>query len=308
AQDVLRTGRARLATYGISDADAISVGLTCGGTIHVFVRLLDGEILDRIVSAVRRDAPLAIAIRLDGDQVGAERVVGRDGEDAYGSLGNPGLDYAVTGEAQAVLAAGGNVVRAFGHDGEPVGVDVRVFIGSFAPKPNMYIFGGVDFTRAMAHAGKDLGYRVTIVDARPVFATRQRFPQADEVVVAWPDEFLRRAPIDERTAIIVLTHDAKFDVPLLQVALKSRAGYIGAMGSRRTHADRVEHLREVGVTDVELARINAPIGLDIGARTPEETAISIVAEIIALRAGRQGARLSTGTEPVHAQPRSPLIA
>lgn len=308
AQDVLRTGRARLVTYGISDADAISVGLTCGGTIHVFVRLLDPEILRRIADAVRRDAPIALAIRLDGDRAGAERTVGRDGEDPYGTLGAAGLDYAVTGEADAVLAAGANVVRAFGDDGEPTGVDVRVFIGSFAPKPNMYIFGGVDFTRAMVHAGKDLGYRVTVVDARPVFATQKRFPQADEVVVAWPDEFLSRAPIDERTAIIVLTHDAKFDVPLLMVALKSRAGYIGAMGSRRTHADRVAHLRESGVTDAELERINAPIGLDIGARTPEETAISIAAEIIALRAGRQGGRLSTSSQPVHAQPRSPLTA
>jgi xanthine dehydrogenase accessory factor len=308
AQDVLRTGRARLASYGISDAEAISVGLTCGGTIHVLVRRLDVEILARIAAAVRRDAPLALAIRLDGDEAGAERVVGRDGEDAYGSLGTPGLDYAVTGEAQAVLAAGGNVVRSFGRDGEPTGVDVRVFIGSFAPKPNMYIFGAVDFTRAMVHAGKDLGYRVTVVDARPVFATRQRFPQADDVVVAWPDEFLSGAPIDERTAIVVLTHDAKFDVPLLRVALRSRAGYIGAMGSRRTHADRVTRLREEGVSDAELARINAPIGLDIGARTPEETAVSIAAEIIALRAGREGGRLSIGSQPVHAPSRSAIGA
>ncbi len=299
AQDVLRTGRARLVTYGISDADAISVGLTCGGTIHIFVEILDSEILQRIAEAVRDDVPIALAIGLDGTILGRERLVTGDG-DAYASMGNDGLDHAVSGEARALLAAGDTVVRTFGADGEPVGLDVRVFIRSFAPKPNMYIFGAIDFSRAMVHVGKDLGYRVSVIDARPIFATRQRFPQADEIVVEWPDEFLSEAPIDERTALVILTHDSKFDIPLLQVALRTRAGYIGAMGSRRTHAERVEQLRAAGVTDEELARINAPIGLDIGSRTPEETAISIAAEIIAMRSGRKGGSLSKGTEPVHA--------
>jgi xanthine dehydrogenase accessory factor len=307
AQDVLRTGRARLVTYGISDADAISVGLTCGGTIHIFVEMLDREILERVTDAVRRDAPIALAIGLDGKIVGLERLIGEDG-DAFGSMGNEGLDHAVAGEARALLAAGDTVIRTFGEEGEPVGVDVRVFIRSFAPKPNMYVFGAIDFSRAMVHVGKDLGYRVSVIDARPVFATRQRFPHADDVVVEWPDEFLSRAPIDERTALVILTHDAKFDIPLLQVALQTRAGYIGAMGSRRTHAERVEQLRAAGVTDAELARIHAPIGLDIGARTPEETAISIAAEIVGVRSGRKGGSLSQGTEPVHGTPRSPLAA
>lgn len=306
AQDVLRTGRARLVTYGISDSEAISVGLTCGGTIHIFVRLLDPEILERIARAVREDAPLALAIRLDGDETGWERVI--RGDDTYGSLGTEGLDYAVSGEARAFLATGTTAVRSFGSSGEPTLADVRVFIGSFAPKPNMYIFGGVDFTRAMVHSGKDLGYRVTVVDARPIFATPERFPQADDVVVAWPDEFLSRAPVEERTAIIVLTHDPKFDIPLLLVALRTSAGYIGAMGSRRTHAERVAKLREEGVTEEQLSRINAPIGLDIGAQTPEETAISIAAEIIALRTGHEGGRLSAGTAPVHGTRRAPIGA
>jgi len=299
AQDVLRTGRARLVTYGISDADAISVGLTCGGTIHIFVEMLDPEVLRRIADAVRQDAPIALAIGLDGPIVGGVRLVTADG-DPFGSMGNDGLDYAVSGEAQALLAAGDTVVRAFGAEGEPVGVDVRVFIRSFTPKPNMYIFGAIDFSRAMVHVGKDLGYRVSVIDARPIFATRQRFLQADEVIVEWPDEFLGKAPIDERTALIILTHDAKFDIPVLQVALRTPAGYIGAMGSRRTHAERVEKLRAAGVTGDELARIHAPIGLDIGSRTPEETAISIAAEIIAMRSGRKGGSLSKSTEPVHA--------
>ncbi|MBV8425115.1 MAG: XdhC family protein, partial [Candidatus Eremiobacteraeota bacterium] len=197
AQDVLRTNRARLVTYGISDADAISVGLTCGGTIHIFVQLLDEEILQRIAAAVRTDAPVALAIRLDGEQVGRSRVVRGDSGEAYGSLGSSGLDHAATGEARALLAAGDTLIRTFGRDGEPTGVDVRVFIRSFAPKPNMYIFGAIDFTRAMVHVAQDLGYRAVVVDARPIFATRQRFPHADEVVVAWPDEFLAKAPVDE---------------------------------------------------------------------------------------------------------------
>jgi len=307
AQDVLRTGRARLVTYGISDAEAISVGLTCGGTIHIFVEMLDAEILRRIADAVGRDAPIALAIGLDGAIAGRERLVTGD-DDTFGSMGNDGLDHAVSGEARALLAAGDTVVRTFGADGEPVGLDVRVFIRSFAPKPNMYIFGAIDFSRAMVHVGKDLGYRVSVIDARPIFATRQRFPHADEVVVEWPDEFLSKAPIDERTALVILTHDAKFDIPLLQVALRTRAGYIGAMGSRRTHAERVEQLRAAGITAEDLARINAPIGLDIGARTPEETAISIAAEIIAMRSGRKGGSLSKGTDPVHGTSRAPIGA
>ena len=298
AQDVLRTGRARLVTYGISDADAISVGLTCGGTIHIFVEMLDPEILRRIEDAVRRDAPIALAIGLDGTIVGRERLVTGDGE-GYGSIGNDGLDHAVTGEARALLAAGDTVVRAFGSDGEPVGVDVRVFIRSFAPKPNMYIFGAIDFSRAMVHVGKDLGYRVSVIDARPIFATRQRFPHADEVIVEWPDEFLNRAPIDERTALIILTHDAKFDIPVLQVALRTTAGYIGAMGSRRTHEDRLARLREVGMTETELARLRSPIGLDLGARTPEETAVAIAAELIQLRWGGSGRPLTATTGRIH---------
>src|SRR5579872_1440673 len=245
AQDVLATGRPRLVTYGISDADAIAVGLTCGGTIHVFVELLDPDVLARIGGAVRADAPIGVVTHLAD---GSKRIV--------------------EGEESAALETA--------CDGE-----LRTFVQLFAPKPNMYIFGAVDFSRAMVHVGKDLGYRVSVVDARPVFATRQRFPQADEVLVAWPDEFLRGAPVDERTVVIVLTHDTKFDIPLLQVALRTRAGYIGAMGSRRTHAERVALLRADGITEAELARINAPVGLDIGARTPEETAISIAAEIIA---------------------------
>ncbi|MDP8952990.1 MAG: XdhC family protein, partial [Actinomycetota bacterium] len=164
----------------------------------------------------------------------------------------------------------------------------------------MYVFGAIDFASAVARIGKFMGYRITVCDARAVFATRERFPSADEIVVAWPDEFLKTAPVDARTVICVLTHDPKFDVPVLKEALKTPAGYIGAMGSRRTHNNRTARLKEEGVTDEELARISSPVGLDIGARTPEETAVAIAGEIVALRTGHSGGRLSERSGPIHA--------
>ena len=254
-------------------------------------------IFDKLAEALRADRPVALVTRLDGAHAGAKLLVFED--EAYGDLGTPGLNVAGSGEARALLAVGETAIRTFGEDGEPVGVEVRLFIAAYAPKPVMYVFGAIDFSRAMARIGKYLGYMVTVVDARPIFATKARVPDADEVVVAWPDEFLQNAPVDKRTALVILTHDVKFDIPLLRVALRTDAGFIGAMGSRRTHANRVEELRRLGISDADLARISAPVGLDIGARTPEETAISIAAEIIAIRENRRGARLSEGTLPVH---------
>lgn len=254
-------------------------------------------IFERLAAALHAEQPVALVTRIDGAQAGAKLLVFED--EVLGDLGTPGLNVAAAGEARALLAVGETAMRTFGEDGEPVGVEVRLFIAAYAPKPAMYIFGAIDFSRAMARIGKYLGYHVTVIDARPVFATKQRIPDADEVVVAWPDDFLSEAAVDYRTALIVLTHDVKFDIPLLQVALRTDAGYIGAMGSRRTHANRIEELRRAGVSDADLARVSAPIGLDIGARTPEETAISIAAEIVALRERRRGGRLSDGTLPVH---------
>lgn len=254
-------------------------------------------IFERLAAAIRTDTPAALVTRLDGPATGAKLLVFRD--DAEGDLGSSGLTHAATQEARALLALGETAIRTFGEDGEPVGMDVRLFIQAFAPKPNMYVFGAIDFSRAMARIGKYLGYQVTVVDARPVFATKARIPDADRVVVAWPDEFLSGAPVDERTALIILTHDVKFDIPLLRAALRTTAGYIGAMGSRRTHANRIIELRRAGIADDDMRRICAPIGLDLGARTPEETAVAIAAEIIALREGRRGGRLTENTLPVH---------
>src|SRR3982751_4908614 len=164
---------------------------------------------------------------------------------------------------------------------------MRVFVASYAPKPRMLVFGAIDFAAAVARLGSFLGYRVTVCDARPVFATRSRFPQADEVVVEWPHRYLaaeaEAGRVDGRTVLAVLTHDPKFDVPLLEVALRLDVAYVGAMGSRRTHRERLERLREAGLTDEDLGRLSSPVGLDLGGRTPEKTAVSIAAEIIAAR-------------------------
>lgn len=297
AQDVFKSGRPRWVTYGISDDQAISVGLTCGGTIHVFVSLLGPGGFERMFESLRGDVPAALATRLDGAQIGETMLVWRDTQ--MGTVGTPGLDHAVVEEARALLVLGESEIRAFGEDGEPVGTEVQIFIQSFAPRPHMYVFGAIDFTKAMVHVGKDLGYQVTVIDARPIFATKSRFPEADDVVVEWPDEFLSHAPVDERTALVILTHDIKFDVPVMEVALKTQAGYIGAMGSRKTQANRFAELRAKGYGEEQLARISAPIGLDLGARTPEETAISIAGEIIAQRSGRSGGRLTGGQTPIH---------
>jgi xanthine dehydrogenase accessory factor len=257
-------------------------------------------LFERLARALRADEPVALASRLDSGRPGAKLLV--DGTGTSGDLGTPGLNYAVAAEARAMLEVGRTDTRTFGPDGEPTGSEARVFIQCFAPQPDMYVFGAIDFSRAMARLGKYLGYRVTVVDARPIFATKARVPDADDVIVAWPDEFLEGARVGARTAIIVLTHDVKFDIPLLQVALRTEAGYIGAMGSRNTHAKRLEALRAAGVSEAQMTRVHAPIGLDIGAQTPEETAVSIAAEIIAARTGRKGGPLREGTLPVHPQP------
>jgi len=198
-----------------------------------------------------------------------------------------------------MLASGTTGFLHYGPQGERLGEGLDVFVASFAPPPAMFVFGAIDFSAALVRVGKVLGFKVTVCDARPVFATAKRFPEADEVVVDWPHRWLPGQHVDERTVIAVLTHDPKFDVPAIKAALQTRAGYIGAMGSRRTHEDRLIRLKEAGVTDDELARVHSPIGLDLGARTPEETAISIAAEIIQSRWGGSGHSLARTSGPIH---------
>jgi xanthine dehydrogenase accessory factor len=251
AREVLAGGAPRLRTYGIADEEAFEVGLPCGGTVHIFVDSLDAALVAPLAEAIRNERPIALEVAISGPMIGAKRLVS-------------------SGE----LLARGETGIVDSDEGE-------LFVSSFPPRPNMYVFGAVDHAAAVAQMGRFLGFRVTVCDARAKFATRDRFPDADELVVEWPDRFLDQAAIDERTAICVLTHEHKFDVPLLKVALDSPAGYIGAMGSRRTNEERASRLKAEGVTDEQLARINAPIGLDIGSRTPEEVAVAVAGEIVA---------------------------
>jgi xanthine dehydrogenase accessory factor len=329
--DVSQTGSPVLQTYGVSDDDAFAVGLTCGGILDIFVEPVNQARfpeLGEIAAAVERGEPVAVATVIGGPgQVGARRVIwgrpvsdqintghtaaGQTGPDesddgwhvgASGTLGSGArLDAAVDDDVRGMLAQGVTGIRRYGAHGERRGDELSVFVNAFAPPPRMLVFGAIDFAAAVARVGKFLGYHVTVCDARQVFATKSRFPDADEVIVEWPHRFLAGTSIDSRTVICVLTHDPKFDVPLLEVALRTPAGYIGAMGSRRTHDDRIERLREVGLTEAELARLRSPIGLDLGARTPEETAVSIAAELIQLRWGGSGQPLTATEGRIHHQ-------
>ncbi len=300
--DVCQSGTPVLQTYGVSDDDAFAVGLTCGGIIDIFVEPVNRANfpeLGEIAAAVEGGEPVAVATVIDGPgQIGARRVIW--GTTASGTLGSgERLDAAVDDDARGMLAQGVTAIRRYGAHGERRGDELGVFVNSFAPPPRMLVFGAIDFAAAVARTGKFLGYHVTVCDARKVFATASRFPDADEVVVDWPHRFLAGTEVDARTVICVLTHDPKFDVPLLEVALRTPAVYIGAMGSRRTHEDRLARLREAGLTEEEMARLRSPIGLDLGARTPEETAISIAAELIQLRWGGTGRPLATTEGRIH---------
>jgi xanthine dehydrogenase accessory factor len=261
-------------------------------------------LFDALAAALRAEQPVALAEVIEGppELLGGKLLVlpGPPFE-TLGSVGDTDLDRVIGRDAMGELAAGLSVTRHYGRHGEARARDVSVFIESFAPPPRMIIFGAVDFTAALAKVAKILGYRVTVCDARPVFATRARFPMADEVVVAWPDKHLAEvgASLGPRDAVCVLTHDPKFDVPAIMAALATDVGYLGAMGSRRTHTDRTARLLEAGVDEADLDRIMGPIGLDIGARTPEETAVSICAEIIAQRTGRTAPSLRDSAGPIH---------
>ena len=319
ATDVAETGTPVLQTYGVSDDEAFAVGLTCGGIIDIFVEPVSKNTfpeLGEILAAVKRGEPVAVATVISGPgQIGARRVIwartdseaAQDADAAHsewhagssGTLGADMLDEAIDVDARGMLDQGLTGIRRYGAGGVRMGDELSVFVNSFAPPPRMLVFGAIDFAAAVARVGKFLGYHVTLVDARQIFATKSRFPDADEVIVEWPHRFLANTNVDARTVICVLTHDPKFDVPVLEVALRGPAGFIGAMGSRRTHEDRLARLREVGMTEEELARLRSPIGLDLGARTPEETAVSIAAELIQLRYGRTGDALTDTDGRIH---------
>ena len=306
-----------LERFGISDDDAFAVGLTCGGVLDVFVEPVSQQLfpeLEAVAEDIEAGRPVAVATvieHVDPSRIGRRLMIRPDGAD--GTLGSPDADRRVSEDARGLLAGGITATLGFGPDGERLGEGMRVFVNSFAPAPRLIVFGAIDFASALARLGGFLGYRVTVCDARPVFATPVRFPDVDELVVSWPDRYLAQqieaGRIDERTVVCVLTHDPKFDVPVLTVALRGpRVAYIGAMGSRRTHADRVRRLLKAGLTQDEIDRVHSPIGLDLGARTPEETAVSIGAQIISLRWGGSGAELSETSGPIHSAVRPPAGA
>ncbi|MEV0251202.1 XdhC family protein [Nocardia sp. NPDC050712] len=258
--DALESGRAVRQRFGYSDDDAFAVGLTCGGEVEIFVHPAPGAALAPAVAALARSEPVTVVRALDS---AARTTV---------ILGEPSHETCLRGAE---------------------------FVETYSSPPRMLIFGAIDYAAALAALGRFLGYRVTVCDARAVFTTPDRFPEAHEVVVDWPDRYLRSVTVDARTVVCVLTHDAKFDLPLLEVALRLPVGYVGAMGSRRTHDDRLLRLRESGLTEGELGRLRSPIGLDLGGRTPAETALSIAAEIIAEVRGGTAAPLALLDGAIH---------
>ncbi|MGW1986750.1 XdhC family protein [Streptomyces collinus] len=305
-QEALRTGETLTERFGYSDDDAFAVGLTCGGTIEVLITPVRGRtpartVLTSALSAAARGerAALARVARGPAELLGRALLVREDGAYEGGLGGHPELDRTAAAEARALLEAGRTGTVEVSADGSHCPGGLTLLVESRVPPPRMIVFGAVDFASALTRAGKFLGYHVTVCDARPVFATRARFPDADEVVVDWPHRYLRRTETDSRTVLCVLTHDAKFDVPLLRTALAMPVAFVGAMGSRRTHEERDRRLREEGVTERQLGRLRSPIGLDLGARTPEETALSITAEIVAARRGGTGVPLTGATTPIH---------
>ncbi|MFF9038767.1 XdhC family protein [Streptomyces sp. NPDC014892] len=331
-RQALADGETVLQRFGYSDEDAFAVGLTCGGLIDILVTPVTARsparaVLRAALSAAAEGEPTAVArvvrgpaellgqallVRTAGepgeahgraDAEGPGRADGamRAGAVAYdgGLGGRRELDRTAAAEARAMLDAGRTGTIELSPDGSHCPDGLTLLVETRVPPPRMIVFGAIDFAAALVRAGKFLGYHVTVCDARPVFVTRARFPEADEIVVDWPHRYLRRTGTDSRTVLCVLTHDAKFDVPLLKEALRMPVAFVGAMGSRRTHAERDRRLREVGLTERELARLRSPIGLDLGARTPEETALSIAAEIVAARRGGTGVPLTGSGTPIH---------
>ncbi|MDX2564798.1 XdhC family protein [Streptomyces sp. TX20-6-3] len=308
-QQALEDGKTVVERFGYSDEDAFAVGLTCGGIIDILVTPVRGGVFPAALAAAVTGEAAALARIVSGpeDLMGRALLVRPDGSYEGKLGGHPELDRTAAGEARAMLDAGRTGTVEIGEDGSRCGQPLTLLVESSVPAPRMIVFGAIDFAAALVRVGKFLGYHVTVCDARPVFATPARFPEADDIVVEWPHRYLESTEVDGRTVLCVLTHDAKFDVPLLQAALKLPVAYVGAMGSRRTHEDRNERLREVGVTELELARLRSPIGLDLGARTPEETALSIGAEIVANRRGGTGLSLTGAHTPIHHDgPREPI--
>lgn len=274
AREVLAGAEPRLLTYGITDDQALGIGLPCGGEIDVWVDVPEPALLDQLAEVARSERRAVFLVDLDDGQ---QRLV-LDGEDDVAD--------------ELIRSGHSKVVELHGR---------RLFADVFGPPPRLFVYGAVDTADALCAAARAIGWRTIVADARARFATRERLPNADEILVAWPEEALAQVAPDHTTAIVVLTHDDKFDLPLLTGALATEAYYIGALGSRRNQERRRERLLDAGVDDTDLDRISGPAGLDIGAHTPAETAVSMLAEIMAVRAGRDGGRLKASSGRIHAE-------
>jgi xanthine dehydrogenase accessory factor len=298
----IETGESTRVRYGISDETAFEAGLSCGGVIDVLVLpVLPGTpaataIADLHTAILRRE-PCALGIVTAGAGRGA-LLLDRERERVDADLPattDSGIRRALVADLARLRTDDHAITLRYGTDVDPL----EMLGVPFPHAPRLIIIGAVEFSVALSRLGAASGFEVTVCDPRDAFAAPARFPDAHEVLHEWPHDYLARTPIDARTAICVLTHDPRFDVPALTIALRSPAGYVGAMGSRRTHDDRARRLREAGVTDAEAERLRSPIGLALGGRTPEETALSILAEIVMVRSGGRGEALRDATGPVH---------
>jgi len=312
ATAVLASGQPQRRHYAAVDSDdPFSIGLTCGGSLDVVIEAIapggnNAEVLTAMAAAMAVNRPALLASRLDGR--GGLRLLEPQG--ATGSLG----DHQLNGLADAVWSRLGSGQQQ-GTPAAPAGspdwpshawiepssasTNEQLVLRLHRPRPQFWIIGAIDSSAALAQLARHLGYRVTVIDARAPFATPRRFPMADAVVCAWPDTWMASQTIADDTVIAVLTHDPKFDIPALGLALRSPAAYVGAMGSRRTHADRLTRLRQAGLTETEIGRLRAPIGLDLGGRSAEEMALAILAEVVMLRHGGSGLPLCAGQGPIH---------
>jgi xanthine dehydrogenase accessory factor len=304
ALEMLRTGGGpRALRYGISDPLAGSVGLMCGGVVHILLRELGGEEADglaAVLEASRSGAPAAIATVIDGAGAG-ESLVAVGEERVQGLARAAALEPHLLADVQGMISQGHSALRRYGEDGSRLDGEVRVFVEVRGTPPKLVLVGGVDFSAALARAASALGFEVTVCDPRRAFTSSSRFSSVAEVVVRWPQDLLAERSLGPRDAVLVFSHDPKLDEPALLSAFATDAGYIGALGSRRTAADRERRLREAGAAEEDLARVHSPCGLDIGARSPEETAISVLAEIVAVHSGRDGGSLRDRQGPIHAR-------
>lgn len=300
AGEVLADGVSRTEIFTVANDDAIGVGLTCGGTIVVRLQLIDPDafpLFTRLPALIAAHEPVALLTDIRPGQPPRRLLV--TAAESWGAIRGGPADEDLVDRARRGLRSGASGLGFMDSDLVDSADEDQLMVEAFGAAPRMYVFGAIDFAGAMCRIGKFSGYRVSVVDARAVFATAARFPDADEVVVDWPHRFLAGAAIDPRTVIAVLTHDEKFDIPLLELALRTDAGYVGALGSRATHQRRMDRLVEIGMTDAELGRLHSPIGLDLGARTPEETAISIMAEVLKTSRGATGLELRGLRGPIH---------